>query len=117
MFDHNSKPAFKILAVDGGGIRGLYSAKMLEVFEERFDTSVAKHFDMICGTSTGSLIAPAVATGHPTKEITSFYKKHGPVIFPTLGRWIGLWKQTFGGKYSDRALREALEQFFGDTMR
>lgn len=115
MSDPYPKPAFKILAIDGGGIRGLYSAKMLEVFEERFDTSVAKHFDMVCGTSTGGLIALAVATRHPAKEITSFYKKHGPKIFPALGRWVGLGKQLLGGKYSDKALREALEQFFGNT--
>lgn len=114
MFDHNPKPAFKILAIDGGGIRGLYSAKMLEVFEERFDTSVAKHFDLICGTSTGGLIALALATGHSAAGVNTFYRNYGPQIFPPMPGWIGYLRQGFGeGKYSNDVLRGVLEKLFG----
>jgi len=115
MAEHDSRPAFKILAIDGGGVRGLYSAKMLEVFEERFDTSVAKHFDMVCGTSTGGLIALALATGLSAAEVTTFYKTYGPVIFPAMWSLTGIRKQLFGGgKYSNDVLREVLEHLFGD---
>ena len=114
MSDKNPKPVFKILAIDGGGIRGLYSAEMLAVFEERFETSVAKHFDMICGTSTGGLIALALATGHSAAGVSMFYKEFGPQIFPPMFSWTGLRKQVFGGgKYSNDALRQVLEQLFG----
>lgn len=115
MADQDSKPVFKILSIDGGGIRGLYSAKMLEVFEARFSTSVAKHFDLICGTSTGGLIALALATGLSAAEVTKFYKTYGPEIFPAMWKWTGFRKQLFGGgKYSNDVLRGILEHLFDD---
>lgn len=115
MTEEDSKPVFKVLAIDGGGIRGLYSAKMLENFEKHFNTSIAKHFDLICGTSTGGLIALALATGFSAKEVTEFYKTHGSEIFPTMSRLTGLLKQLLGrGKYSNDVLRRVLEHLFGD---
>lgn len=115
MTNPDLKPAFKVLTIDGGGIRGLYSAKMLEVFEERFSTSVAKHFDLICGTSTGGLIALALATGLSAAEVSRFYKTYGPEIFPAMWTLTGLRKQLFGGgKYSNDVLRRVLEHLFGE---
>lgn len=48
---------FKILSIDGGGIRGLYSASVLARLEEKAGVKSGDWFDMICGTSTGGLIA------------------------------------------------------------
>jgi predicted acylesterase/phospholipase RssA len=107
---------FKILAIDGGGIRGFYSAKLLEVFEDRFKTRIADHFDLVCGTSTGGLIALALAMGFPASTISEFYKKYGDQIFPPSWRLWRRTKQIVGhGKYSNETLRSVLEQFFGDT--
>ena len=47
---------FKILSLDGGGIKGVYTAELLRQCEEAFGP-VGKHFDMIAGTSTGGIIA------------------------------------------------------------
>lgn len=106
--------AFKILCIDGGGIRGLYSARMLEVFEERFKTRTVDRFDMICGTSTGGLIALALAMGIPAKQIREFYETHGPRIFPASSTFFGLIRQTFGGgKYSNEVLRKVLQEMLG----
>jgi len=79
---------------------------------------------MICGTSTGGIIALAISLGVPTREICDFYKQSGPVIFPEFkniripffGKTnIGFIKQVlFGGKFSDKSLREELRKVFGE---
>jgi patatin-like phospholipase/acyl hydrolase len=58
---------YKILSIDGGGIKGLYSAIILERFEEEYGP-LHRHFDLICGTSTGGIIALALAAGIPAKK-------------------------------------------------
>lgn len=50
------KKKFKILCIDGGGIKGLYSAQVLAKFEESFNTRLSDHFDLICGTSLVALL-------------------------------------------------------------
>lgn len=50
---------FKILSLDGGGIKGLYSATIIKEFEDKFNCQISDYFDLICGTSTGELIALA----------------------------------------------------------
>ena len=106
---------FKILAIDGGGIKGLYSARILEHLEEKFNCHISDYFDMICGTSTGGLIALALSLKIPAKEISEYYLKKGPEIFPKQNKLTGLLKQTLiRGKYNDKALRESLEELFKD---
>lgn len=107
-----SKP-FKILSIDGGGIKGLYSAKIIEHLEDRYKSSASDHFDMICGTSTGGLIALALALKIPAKTISTFYEEHGKAIFPSRTKFGGIIRQTlWRGKYSDKPLRTALEKIF-----
>lgn len=120
------KEVFKILAIDGGGIKGLYSASILKKFEEKFNTLTSDHFDLICGTSTGGLIALAIALKIPAKEICDFYINEGPFIFPKHKRVkvpflgaidLGFLKQIAnGGKYSDIPLKESLHKIFGDKL-
>lgn len=108
---------FKILSIDGGGIKGLYSAVILADFEERYG-KLSKHFDLICGTSTGGIIALAIATGIPAKQIVNLYIENGPSIFPykvKSSRFWGKIKQTsFSSKYPESRLREALTNVFGN---
>ena len=47
------RKTFKILCIDGGGIKGFFSAQVLSKFEEVFNTGITEHFDLICGPSTG----------------------------------------------------------------
>lgn len=111
------KRPFQILSIDGGGIKGLYSAVILADFEERYG-QLYKHFDLICGTSTGGIIALALAAGIPAKEIVNLYVKHGPIIFPyknPIYRLMQTFKQIFiKSKYSDEKLRSALKSVFGE---
>jgi uncharacterized protein len=109
-----TKP-FKILSIDGGGIKGLYSAKILEHLENRFNCRISDHFDLICGTSTGGLIALALAMKIPATTISEFYEQYGKVIFPRRSKLWGLIRQTlWRGKYSDEPLRRALTTIFGE---
>jgi uncharacterized protein len=115
---------FKILSIDGGGIKGLYSATILKEFEEKFDCHISDYFDMICGTSTGGLIALALSLKIPAKEICEFYITEGPKIFPksfalsVFGKKISrrFLKQIFyKGKFSDKPLKKALETIFKEN--
>ena len=83
MFD---KPR-RILSFDGGGIRGILTAAMLEAVEDRLkainpDKELREYFDIIAGTSSGSIIACGVACGISAKDIKALYKRHALDIFP-----------------------------------
>lgn len=83
---------FRVLSLDGGGIRGLYSACFLKNLVARFDIKynspkhqapdIGKAFNLICGTSTGAILTCALAVGIPIDHIISLYVEHGPKIFP-----------------------------------
>ena len=75
-----SKP-FKILSIDGGGLRGIYPAHILHCIEERLKINLFESFDMITGTSTGSIIAAGIASGVNTADIVRMYKDHAAGIF------------------------------------
>jgi predicted acylesterase/phospholipase RssA len=68
---------FRILALDGGGIRGALAASFLARVEEKLNISIAEHFDLIAGTSTGVIIAVALAMGLPAARIQALYREHG----------------------------------------
>ncbi len=120
------KKEFRILSIDGGGIKGLYSSTILEHFEQKFNCLLSDHFDLLCGTSTGGLIALAASLKIPMAEVSKFYQEEGPKIFPKqsvlwlpriFGKRVSLGdiKQVlYKGKFSDEPLRRALENIFGD---
>lgn len=75
---------FRILSIDGGGIRGILPAAVLTELEDRYTQgrSAGDYFDLIAGTSTGGIIALGLSTGMRAKMILDLYIKHGPRIFP-----------------------------------
>lgn len=115
--DHNK--VFKVLSIDGGGIKGLYSAKILEHLEQEYGVSLSDYFDLICGTSTGGIIALALSLKIPAKDIVEFYKVDGPRIFnhrSRLRRSIEFAKQLlFKSKYSSSELEAALNKVLMDS--
>lgn len=107
--------AFKILAIDGGGIKGLYSSTILEHLELKYGRA-SDYFDMVCGTSTGGLIALALAMKIPATDVSKIYLEKGQVIFPKRSKIGGIIRQTFwNGKYSDEPLRSILKEIFKDA--
>jgi patatin-like phospholipase/acyl hydrolase len=112
---------FKILSLDGGGIKGIYTAELLRLCEERLgrEEPIARYFDMIAGTSTGGIIALGLGLGISTADIAAFYRDDGRKIFPPLPRgWLGKARQlagwAFGPKLAHKELEDALKHRFGD---
>ncbi len=104
---------FQILSLDGGGIKGLFSAAVLSAIEEDLDVRVTDHFDLITGTSTGGIIALGLSIGMRPREIVEFYLSKGPKIFPT---WFGVkWlRHWLRNKFSQVPLKAALDSCFKD---
>ena len=72
---------YKILSLDGGGIRGVFPAAFLAKIEEHVQAPIASYFDLIAGTSTGGMIAIGLGLDVPASEILRLYEQHGPAIF------------------------------------
>ena len=113
--------AFKILSLDGGGIRGYYTVEFLRHCEKRFlkpNENIADYFDLIAGTSTGGLIALGLGNNIPIDQIKKFYEDDGRVIFPPYPRsLLGKIRQTFNHflkpKLSADKLEASLKEIFG----
>lgn len=107
---------FRILSLDGGGIKGAFTASVLATLEEDTGCAAADHFDLITGTSTGGIIAIGLGLGLPARTICDFYQQEGPTIFPgtsLVQRVEGRLRQLFGPKHSHAVLRAALGKVFG----
>jgi patatin-like phospholipase/acyl hydrolase len=116
-FDVQTNPTkFQILSLDGGGIKGLYSAAVLAKLEDDLGITVTDHFDLITGTSTGGIIALGLGIGLRPREIVHFYSTKGPSIFrpSTRFRRINCLLNLFKRKYSQEPLKKALQDCFGD---
>jgi patatin-like phospholipase/acyl hydrolase len=105
---------FQILSLDGGGVKGLFSAAVLAFLEEDHGLHIADHFDLIVGTSTGGIIALALGMGMRPREIVEFYVRKGPEIFAS-NRLSGI-KRFFRSKYDIDGLESALKDCFGEKQ-
>jgi predicted acylesterase/phospholipase RssA/nucleoside 2-deoxyribosyltransferase len=101
----------RILALSGGGIRGILQSAFLERLEADLGAPLHSQFDLVAGTSTGGIVALAVAKGIPVKDLTTMYKHHGPLIFTSkLGSSVRR-----GARYRQEPLAVALRQQFGNA--
>ncbi len=112
---------FRILSLDGGGIRGVVTATILAAIEQQINQPLNKYFNFIAGTSTGSLLAAAIARGCNSKDIINLYKQKGKIIFPYKSRFslqripLLLKYGLSAPKFSDSGLIQALKECLGDT--
>ena len=117
----------RVLSLDGGGMRGIYTAAFLD----RLVTQQARRagvgeldlgpgFDLICGTSTGAIIGCAAAIGCPPSRVVDFYRRHGAAIFPhrmkrkTRSVVYRAFNHRRFVRAGDRSLRSALAEVFGE---
>ena len=103
---------FRILCLDGGGIRGLYSAQMLKRMKKDCNIDFYNDFDLIVGTSTGSILAGSIVKQIDIEKVIALYVNEGKNIFKK--RWlsrIGL----FASKYNPNPLKEQLKVIFENT--
>jgi patatin-like phospholipase/acyl hydrolase len=108
----------KILAIDGGGIRGLIPALVLAEVERRCGRRVAELVDLIAGTSTGGILACALAKPDPlpAERIAELYVEEGPRIFSrSLLKRITSVEGYLDERYESDGLMAALERYLGDA--
>ena len=106
----------RVLAIDGGGIRGLIPALVLAELERRAGRQTHELFDLIAGTSTGGILACALCAPEPlpASEVVKLYEEEGPEIFDrSLFQRIKSADGLLDEKYDDAALDRALERFLG----
>jgi hypothetical protein len=108
---------YKILSLDGGGIRGIISAILLERLEEAIPGFLAS-IDLFAGTSTGGILALGLASGKSPTEIKDLYRHRGKNIF-----YDSFWDNVVdlgklaGAQYSSQNLSGELQGVFGETTR
>jgi hypothetical protein len=121
----HSKP-LRVLSLDGGGMRGTYTATYLDKVATAFALrrgvaalDIGAAFDLIVGTSTGGIIACALAAGIPLLEIVELYTQHGSAIFSRplpqglLGVAPDQWRRPHALSSGEAALRAALTEKLG----
>lgn len=108
----NEPPPFQVLSLDGGGYRGMFTAQVLAVWEEKLQRPIADCFDLIVGTSTGGIAALGLAAGLSAAQLVSFYEEDGRKLFPkpqSLWRYWAGGRHWFRRKYNPNALERALQ--------
>ena len=105
---------FQILALSGGGFRGLYTAKVLADLEEEIKAPIATKFDLIAGTSVGGILALAISMEIPASKIVDLFVKHGEQIFQRRRSLLGLWRAPYSASPLQSLLTE--EGLFGDQV-
>lgn len=123
----------RVLSLDGGGMRGLYTATYLDCLGSAFAKrrnvpalDIGKGFNLIVGTSTGAIVAAALAAGVPLSRVSRLYKESGKDIFPlrlpsdnnrllALQVWNDLNNRPKALKDGEAVLRAALESCLGSV--
>ncbi len=122
------KKKFKILSIDGGGLRGLIPLQVIKKIEELTGEPIHKSFDLIAGTSTGGLLACALTVQNfnslemdvrkfSLSEIEDIYVKKGSEIFPPTNKLLKPYKfvkNIFRPQFDVKNLDKILVEYFGD---
>ncbi len=103
----------RILSVDGGGVRGVIPAVALAALESRTGRPVRDQFDFVAGTSTGALIAGALAAGIPAAQLVALYLERAPEVFSRTPVVSTLARIVTGHMYDVRKLHELLRSELG----
>ena len=105
---------FKILSIDGGGIKGIFPAGILAELEEKCldGGHVGDYFDLITGTSTGGIIALGLGAGLKARSLLNLYLHEGHRVFPPRqrARSRGIFRRFFCNRYDRSDLDELLQQ-------
>jgi patatin-like phospholipase/acyl hydrolase len=107
----------RVLAIDGGGIRGIIPALVLSEVERRTGRRIYELFDLIAGTSTGGILACALCAPDPlpAEQLVAIYEEEGPAIFDrSIWQRIRSAEGLLDEKYDAGALDRALERFLSD---
>lgn len=110
---------FVVLSLDGGGVRGVLTARILQHIEQLLNQHygenepIGRRVDLIAGTSTGGILALGLGSGRSAAELVDWYERRIPHIFAAsgLGKWLrSLWSP----RHRSDALENSLGEFFGE---
>jgi predicted acylesterase/phospholipase RssA len=115
---------FRILCIDGGGIRGIIPALVLAEIEDRTGRPIHQLFDLIAGTSTGGILALGLMkpgkrrrAQYTAKGLVQFYEKEGGRIFSrSLLHQVLSVGNLLDKKYQSEPIETVLEEYFGDAL-
>lgn len=125
MSDSTQKDTVRVLALNGGGVRGLFTISVLAEIERVLsdgdpDVSIGSYFDLIAGTSIGGILALGLADGRTARELEKSFRKQAPTIFPknkfTPSFIHKKWKSLcalFGHRYDGCRINAAVESILG----
>jgi patatin-like phospholipase/acyl hydrolase len=105
----------RILSIDGGGVRGLIPAIALAALERVTGRPAREAFDFVAGTSTGALIAGAVATGIPADRVVSLYLEQAPRLFCRVPLLSTVRRLVAGEMYDVRRLHDLIRDALGEV--
>jgi len=112
---------FQGLALTGGGYRGLFTARTLDVMEQECGQPIGRHFDLLCGTSIGGIVALAAAFEVPMSKVVRVFVDRGQEIFPSANRPKGtaklfdLLKYRSKPRYLSAVLRSVISELISPT--
>ncbi len=114
----------RLLSLDGGGIRGIFSVAILErienILRERYADGkpgfvLADYFDFIGGNSTGAIIAAMLSKGMSVRAVRESYEQLGPIVFRRKPFWQS-WRSFYGSEAFTRLLKENFSEASGELM-
>jgi|SRR5680860_497658 len=123
---NNKTQPKRILSLDGGGIRGILTLGILKEIESLVkvkngqNTTLGEYYDLICGTSTGAIIACGLAIGRSVDDMIRLYLSLGGEIFGEGRRWKIIprewtsFRAIFNENYSSNVLESFLKKEFGE---
>ncbi len=104
-----------LLSIDGGGIRGILPVCALMKLERMTGALARETLSFVAGTSTGAILAAAIAGGIPATRLLDLYLKRGREIFSPRPPWNTFKRAVRGFMYSTRTLHRVLEEEFGEA--
>ncbi|MCG9649843.1 patatin-like phospholipase family protein [Vibrio brasiliensis] len=127
--NNDPKTKLRVLSLNGGGVRGLYTISVLAELEHILakgdeSYSIAEHFDLIAGTSIGGLLALGLADGKTARELKSKMLEHASTIFPPRKylpnflwkTWKGF-RAVLGHRYNGVQISKAVEDIVGEERK
>lgn len=112
----------KVLALNGGGARGLYTISVLaqieQIIEDEYqipNVRIGDYFDLITGTSIGGILALGLASGKSARELKEKFKDSAPSIFPTWRFFFQTFIKVFFPVYDSEPLRNTVKNMIGDN--
>lgn len=105
-----------VLALSGGGYRGLFTIRVLRKLEETLNKPISEHFDIITGTSIGGVIALGIAAGINLEKMERLFIEQGNAIFPKpiQGKKYRKYKAFFSPIHSATGLKKVLRDLFAN---